>query len=130
MHYYPRRAECTRYARISALLQLLPLPLCVAHRRASAWPPTSYLDSSPDKQTCSLTVRAFRQASTTRARGYLRIPATPGSRFRLGSGSRLRFGLPSLCTTRQLLSAGKQSWHRRLLHGITVKRAPLRAFPP
>lgn len=97
----------------------------------SAWPPTSYLDSSPDKQACSLTVRAFRQASTTRA-GVFAYPGNPrfGVQARFWLSAPGSVGLPPLCTTRQLLSAGKQSWHRRLLHGITVKRAPLRAFPP
>lgn len=118
-----RRAECscTRYAGISALAQLVSL----LGRSGS------YLDSSPDKQACSLTVRAFRQASTTRsARVFAYLSATPHKVWGFGFG----WLSPSpsyttLCATRQLLSAAAIR-HRRLLHGITVKRAPLRAFPP
>lgn len=65
-----RRAgcSCTRYARISALAQLVSL----------LGRPGSYLDSSPDKQACSPTVRAFRQASTTKsARVFAYLSATP-----------------------------------------------------
>lgn len=58
----------------------LSLYFHVSHRRVSAWPPTSYLNSSPDKQACSLTVRAFRQASTTRARVFA-YPGNPRSGF-------------------------------------------------
>lgn len=82
---------------------------------------------------CSLTVRAFRQASTTRAREGVcvsRQPLSPHSPP--ARGSELGWLGPHripLCTTRQLLSAAAIR-HRRLLHGITVKRAPLRAFPP
>lgn len=64
----------------------------------SAWSPISYLDSSPDKQACSLTVRAFRQASTTRAWVFA-YPGNPRSGFRLGSGSG-SIGLSRRCVLR------------------------------
>jgi hypothetical protein len=90
----------------------------------------SYLDSSPDKQTCSLAVRAFRQASTppparaTLSKGVC-VSQQPLGAWGTGQGA----GAVRLLYARQLLSAVTIR-HRRLLHGITVKRAPLRAFPP
>lgn len=123
-HYYQRGCSCTRYAGISALAQLL------SPRLAAAWPPASYLDSSPDKQ--GLLSPSPCQASTTaRARVFALLgnPA-PGGFGGLGSvGSVGPHRTLPLCITRQLLSAAAIR-HRRLLHGITVKRASLRAFPP
>lgn len=77
----------------------------------------------------SQSVRFARQAQPS-ARGCLRISATPHRVRGFGFGW-LGRSLPytTLCATRQLLSAAAIR-HRRLLHGITVKRAPLRAFPP
>lgn len=123
-HYYQRGCSCTGYAGISALAQLL------SPRLAAAWPPASYLDSNPDKQ--GLLSPSPCQASTTaRARVFALLgnPA-PGGFGGLGSvGSVGPHRTLPLCITRQLLSAAAIR-HRRLLHGITVKRASLRAFPP
>lgn len=74
---------------LSPFPSLFPFPH-LSLSLVSAWSPISYLDSSPDKQACSLTVRAFRQASTTRAWVFA-YPGNPRSGFRLDSSSRLRF---------------------------------------
>lgn len=53
-------------------------------------PPLTWIPVQTNRLALSQSARFAKQAQP--ARGYLRIPATPSSGFRLGSGSRFRLG--------------------------------------
>lgn len=118
--------SCTHYGGISALCST-----SLSSRHAAAWPPASYLDSSPDKQALLSHSPCVSPSKHNHAREGVCVSRQPRTGFGGFGFGWLGRSLPytTLCATRQLLSAAAIR-HRRLLHGITVKRAPLRAFPP